>query len=79
MNTRFGSFLKRTFNEEPLHPLDGGLAKQWIKKRLIAVFPELRYDPVALERAYQELSLEPKPGGIGDMLTVFEVSLPGFN
>ena len=56
--------------------MDRGLAKRWIKRRLVVVFPELRYDPVALERAYRDLSLEVRPGGIGDMQTYFEVISP---
>ena len=43
-----------------MHPIDSGLAKQWIKRRLTIVFPELGYDPEALEQAYQALSLEPR-------------------
>ena len=44
--------------EQPLHAIDRRLAKEWIKKRLAALFPELRGDPVALENAYRELGLE---------------------
>ncbi len=78
MKTRVVNFLKRKLSgEEPLHPIDSGLAKQWIKRRLVIVFPELGYDPEALEQAYQALSLEPRQGGVGDMQTYFEVTLPG--
>jgi hypothetical protein len=77
MKTGVVNFLKRKFGSEPLHPLDKGAARQWIKRRLVVVFPELRHDPVALERAYRDLSLEPRPGGIGDMQTYFEVVSPG--
>jgi hypothetical protein len=77
MKTRVVNFLKSKLNTEPLHPVDRGLARQWIKRRLRVVFPELGYDPVALERAYQDLSLEPRQGGVGDMQTYFEVTLPG--
>lgn len=76
MKTGVVDFFKRKFAGEPLHPLDRGLARQWIKRRLMAVFPELRRDPVALERAYRDLSLEPRPGGVGDMQTYFEVVPP---
>ncbi len=34
------------------------LAQEWVKRRLAAVFPELRGDPRALDRAYAELGLE---------------------
>ena len=37
--------------ERPLHAIDRRLAKEWIKKRLAALFPELKGDPVALENA----------------------------
>jgi hypothetical protein len=77
MKTKFVNFLKSRFGSEELHPLDRGLARQWIKRRLVVVFPELRHDPVALERAYRDLSLEPRPGGVGDMQTYFEVISPG--
>lgn len=77
MKTRVVNFLKSKLYGEKLHPVDSGLAKQWIKRRLIAVFPELGYDPVALEQAYQGLSLEPRQGGVGDMQTYFEVVAPG--
>ncbi len=69
-------FFKKKLKSEPLHPLDGKLARQWIKRRLVIVFPELRYDPAALERAYRDLGLEARPGGIGDMQTYFEVVSP---
>ena len=44
--------------ERPLHALDHRMAKEWIKKRLAALYPELRGDPLALEAAYRELGLE---------------------
>ncbi len=54
------------------------MARHWIKQRLIVVFPELRNNPRALERAYQTLSLEPRPGSeAGESDTVFEMSIPG--
>ena len=53
------------------------MAKRWIKQRLVSVFPELRQDPAALERAYHSLSLDPRPGtDEGDGETVFEMSAP---
>lgn len=56
------------------------MAKRWIKQRLATVFPELRNDAVALERAYQSLSLDPRPGSEeGDNETVFEMSAPFLN
>jgi hypothetical protein len=45
--------------ERPLHEIDRRLAKEWIKKRLAGLYPELRGDPEALEAAYRELGLEP--------------------
>ena len=44
--------------ERPLHAIDRRMAKEWIKKRLAALYPELRGDPAALETAYHELGLE---------------------
>ena len=44
--------------ERPLHALDRRMAKEYIKKRLAALYPELRGDPLALEAAYRELGLE---------------------
>lgn len=70
-------FKRKLGGEQTLHPLDHGLARQWIKRRLKAVFPELRGDPVALEQAYQNLSLEPRAGGEGDAKVYFELTLPG--
>jgi len=64
--------------EPALHPIDQGLAKQWVKKRLTAVYPELRNDPAALERAYRTLSLEPRLGTeAGDDAAYFEMISPG--
>ena len=70
--------IKKAFRAEPpLHPIEQKMAKRWIKQRLVAVFPELRKDPVALERAYQSLSLDARPGtDEGDGETVFEMSAP---
>ena len=70
--------IKRTFSREPkLHPIEGRMAKRWIKQRLVIVFPELRNNPPALETAYQSLGLTPRAGTEeGDADTVFEMSLP---
>jgi len=74
-------FIKRAFTREPeLHPVERGMARRWIKQRLVTVFPELRNNPKALESAYQTLSLEARPGTQeGESETVFEVSIPGEN
>jgi hypothetical protein len=58
-----------------IHPVERGYAKRWIKQRLLAVYPELRGDPGALDAAYRSLSLEPTTGGPGEMETVFEVNV----
>lgn len=60
MNLRhlFKRVLSPSQPDRPLHAIDRRLAKEWIKKRLAALFPELRGDPVALENAYRELGLE---------------------
>ena len=63
MKTSIFSIIQRAFRSAPaVHPVENGMARRWIKQRLIAVFPELRNNPAALERAYQTLSLEPRPG-----------------
>lgn len=63
--------------DAPLHPIEQKMAKRWIKQRLVSVFPELRKDAAALERAYQSLTLEPRPGTEeGDGETVFEMNAP---
>ncbi len=63
--------------EPPLNPLDRRMAKRWVKERLKRLYPELRLDPHALEKAYQELGLEPREGAGKGGTTVFEVTLPG--
>jgi hypothetical protein len=68
--------LKRALGFGPVvHPIDQGMAKRWVKQRLLAVFPELRGNPRALEAAYRSLSLEPRPGGPDEMETVFELQV----
>lgn len=71
-------FLKdKLRGEPPVHPVEGRMAKRWVKERLKRVYPELRGDPKALEVAYQALGLEPRPGlGEGGAM-MFEVVLPG--
>ena len=71
----FLQIIKRSLGREPkLHPLDGRIAKRWIKQRLVACFPELRNNPAALERAYQALDLDARPGVYeGEPETVFEI------
>ena len=54
----FTRVLLPTKPERPLHAIDRRMAKEWIKKRLVALYPELKGDPQALEVAYQELGLE---------------------
>jgi hypothetical protein len=79
MNSPLMKFFRKAMGREPvLHPIDQGLAKQWVKKRLTAVYPELRNDPAALEAAYRTLSLEPRLGSEeGDQAAYFEMILPG--
>ena len=81
MKSGLFQFIKRAFTREPeLHPVERGMARRWIKQRLVTVFPELRNNPAALERAYQTLGLEPRPGQSADEAkTVFELSIPGEN
>ena len=74
------TFFKRMLTKErPLHPIDRRLAKEWIKNRLAAVFPELRGDPAALEQAYRDLDLEPTGAARqqdGGEVKTFEMNLP---
>jgi hypothetical protein len=79
MKTAFIQFLKRAFRAEPkLHPVESGMARRWIKQRLLAVFPELRNNPAALEEAYKTLNLEPRLGTQeGENGAVFELTIPG--
>lgn len=71
-------FLKTHLKGEPaIHPMDRRLAKRWVKERLKKMYPELRLDPAALEKAYQELGLEPHEGSGKGGATVFEITLPG--
>jgi hypothetical protein len=79
MKTALIQIFKRAFRAEPkLHPIEGRLAKRWIKQRLLAVFPELRNNPAALEAAYQALNMEPRDGAEeGGSGTVFHLTIPG--
>ncbi|MGF1656169.1 MAG: hypothetical protein ACFCU3_04225 [Verrucomicrobiales bacterium] len=64
-------------DEKPLHPQERGMVKRYIKERLRKLFPELRGNPEALERAYQELDIdishEAEPGNEG---RTYEMRLP---
>ncbi len=69
------SRFKRALGMAPVvHPVQRGLAKRWVKQRLLAVYPELRGDPKALEAAYRSLSLEAQPGAPGEPDIVFEIN-----
>lgn len=78
MKTGLYQLIERAFRREPaLHPLDCKLARHWIKQRLATIFPELRNNPTALEKAYHSLNLQPRPGlEEGEAATVFEMSIP---
>jgi hypothetical protein len=77
MSSGIVEFFKRHLGaEKPLHPIDRRAAKHWVKQRLVHIFPELRGNPEALEQAYQELDMEPRPGlGKGGSM-MFEAILP---
>ena len=67
---------KRAMGMAPVvHPVESSMANRWVKQRLLAVYPELRSDPKALEEAYQMLSLEAQPGSPGEPDVVFEVNI----
>ncbi len=77
MKLSFLDFLKQGLQgEESIHPLEQQMAKRWVKQRLQRLFPELRDDPVALERAYQELGIEQHEGSGKGGTTVYEITLP---
>lgn len=79
MNSPLMQFFRKALGREPaLHPIDQGLARQWVKKRLALIYPELKNDPEALEEAYRTLSLEPRLGTEeGEQAAYFEMTLPG--
>ena len=61
---------------QPLRPIEQNMAKKYVKDRLKRTYPALRLDPVALERAYQELGLEPHAGCGEGGATLYEITLP---
>lgn len=72
-------FFRRTLvGEAPIHPIDRRMAKHWIKRRLVAVYPQLQLDPEGLERAYRELSLELQEveGADGERERTFSLRIP---
>ena len=75
---KFWDFVKEGLSggSPALHPLDRKMAKRWVKERLKRLYPELRADPKALERAYQELGIDPRPGEGKGGTTAFEITLP---
>ena len=75
--TIFEFVRSRLQGEPPMHPMDRKIAKRWVKERLKRIYPELRLDPKALEQAYQDLGVEPRPGTGKGGATVFEIILPG--
>jgi len=73
----FLDFLRQSLQgEEPLHPLERKIAKRWVKERLKKIYPEMRNDPDALERAYQQLGIEAHEGAGKGACTVYEITLP---
>lgn len=77
MRITFLEFLKKSLRTpERLRPVEKKLAMLWVKERLKRVFPHLRDDPEALERAYAELGLDAHEGAGRGGGTVFEVNLP---
>ncbi|HEY8900882.1 MAG TPA: hypothetical protein VIM61_10770 [Chthoniobacterales bacterium] len=69
-------FRRKLAGEPPLHPIDRRAARHYVKQRLVHIFPELRNDPEALEKAYRELDLEPRAGVGKGGATVFEAIIP---
>ena len=73
----FDFFKSQLQSAKPVHPVEGAMAKRWVKERLKAIYPELRGNPRELERMYRSLSLEPRAGGGEGGAILFEVVLPG--
>ncbi len=71
-------FQRITDSEPPLHPVERRLSKEYVKKRLAKLFPELKNDPEALEKAYQSLKLSARRARHADEPdVVFRIDLPG--
>lgn len=62
--------------EQPVHPLERAMAKRWVKERLKRIFAELRTNPEALEKAYQQLGIESHEGTGKGGAAVYEITLP---
>lgn len=72
----FYQLFKRALGLSPtIHPVDKGLARHWTKRRLAAVFPELRGDARRLEAAYRALDLAPRTSDTNPSEIVFEIGL----
>ena len=78
MRTGLRSLFQRALKKAPpVHPVEGGMARMWIKRRLLVLYPELRNQPQALHNAYEELDLEPRRGHEeGEPYTYFEMKGP---
>jgi hypothetical protein len=77
MNSGFWEFLRQNLKgEEMVHPVERLMAKRWVKERLKRIFPELRSNPEELEKAYNELGLEPCEGSGRGGATVYNITLP---
>jgi hypothetical protein len=77
MKVSFLEFLRQSLQgEEPIHPMEQQMAKRWVKERLKRLFPHLRANAEELEKAYQELGIEPHEGAGKGAATVYEITLP---
>ena len=78
MRTGLRSLFQRALSKAPpISRVEGGLAKTWIKRRLLVLYPELRNHPKDLETAYQELDLEPRRGSEdGEAYSYYEMKAP---
>ena len=73
----FLEFIRQALQgEEKIHPLDRRMAKHWVKERLRRIYPHLRSNPEALEKAYNELGIEAHEGAGKGNATVYEITLP---
>ncbi|MDD5348616.1 MAG: hypothetical protein PHQ12_00265 [Chthoniobacteraceae bacterium] len=78
MRTGLRSLFQRALKKAPpVNAVECGMAKTWVKRRLLALYPALRNHPEALDAAYEELDLEPRRGREdGEFYAYFQVKGP---
>lgn len=78
MRTGLRSLFARALKKAPpVHPVESGMARAWVKRRLLASHPDLRNHPEALDAAYESLDLEPRRGTEdGEFYAYFQLKGP---